>query len=85
MTDKNVKTQSDNSVNPIVAAVAGAVVAGAAVASAFVLSNKDNQEKIKTAASDIKTNIKDKNDQVMGKAKKLGEITKNAVNDVKNI
>lgn len=85
MTDKNIKTQNDTSVNPVVAAVAGAVVAGAAVASAFVLSNKDNQEKIKTAATDIKTNIKNRNDQAMDKAKKLGEITKNAVNDVKNI
>ncbi|MFA5894232.1 MAG: hypothetical protein WC851_00475 [Candidatus Shapirobacteria bacterium] len=85
MTDKNIKTQNDTSVNPVIAAVAGAVVAGAAVASAFVLSNKDNQEKIKAAASNIKTNIQDKNAQVMGKAKKLGEITKNAVNDVKNI
>lgn len=85
MTDKNIKNQKDTGVNPVIAAMAGAVVAGAAVASAFVLSNKDNQEKIKTKAAEIKSNIKDKNDEVMDKAKKLGKITKNAVNDVKNI
>ena len=85
MTHKNTTTQNDSGVNPIVAAVAGAVVAGATVASAFVLSNKDNQAKIKKVASDIKTDIKEKNDAIVNKAKKLGDITKNAVNDAKNI
>jgi hypothetical protein len=84
MTHNKVVTQSNN-VNPVVAAVAGAVVAGVAVAGAYALSNKDNQDKVAKVVTDVKKNIMDKKDVVVGKAQKLEDIAKNTVNDVKNI
>lgn len=71
MTDKKVVNQS--------------VVASAAVAGAYALSDKDNQDKVAKVVSDVKKNIMDKKDAVVGKAQKLEDIAKNTVNDVKNI
>lgn len=74
------------SVNPLAAAVAGAVVgAGMAVAGAVAMSDKKNQDKIKNVVADIKKKVDDKKFEAEIKAQKLGNIAKDAVNDVKNI
>lgn len=85
------------SVNPLVAAVTGAVVgAGMAVAGAVVMSDKKNQAKVKNVAKnvsdkannlikDVQSQIKNKKFETEIKAQKLGNIAKDAVNDVKNI
>jgi hypothetical protein len=51
MTDvhKKKETKSANTVNPLVAGIAGAVAGGMAVAAAVVMSDKKNQEKVKDA------------------------------------
>lgn len=75
MTDKNVKSQADGKVaSPVLAAVAGAVVGGIAVASAMIMSNKDNQDKVKKV---VATGV--------DKVTKLEDIAKNTVEEVKNI
>lgn len=57
-------------VNPVFAAVTGAVVgAGAAVAGAFVLKDKKNRDKVKK----VLTNVKD---QAVGYMEKVGEEAK---------
>ena len=44
-----------NGINPMVAAVAGAVVgAGVAVAGTLILKDKKNQEKVKKVLKDVK-------------------------------
>jgi hypothetical protein len=81
------------SVNPLVAAVTGAVVgAGMAVAGAVVMSDKKNQDKVKSVAKDVqnkvddlKKKVEDKKFETEIKAQKLGNIAKDAVNDAKNI
>ncbi len=74
MTDTKKNVPVSGGVNPVMAAVAGAVVAGVAVAGAMAMSNQDNQEKVKAVAN-----------TVVDKAQKLETIAKNAVDDVKNI
>lgn len=61
MTDKNVKSQvGGNVINPVMAAVAGAVVAGVAVATTMIMSDKNNQDKVKKVVSNVKDNLNDK-------------------------
>lgn len=50
--------KSTNTVSPLVAGVAGVVAGGVAAAAAFVLSDKKNQKKAKTALVGIKERIK---------------------------
>lgn len=85
MTDIKKSNQSSVGVNPVVAAVAGAVIGGAAVASAMIISNKDNQAKVKAVVSDVRDDLNHRKASIAAKADKLGNITKNAVKDVKNI
>lgn len=69
MSDKNT-----NSMNPIVAGIAGAVAGGVAVASAIAMSDKKNQKKVK----DVLTNIKDQTvDYVEDMQKKAQDIKGN--------
>lgn len=86
MTDKNVKSQvSGNVINPVMAAVAGAVVAGVAVATTMIMSDKNNQAKVKKVVSNVKDNLNNKKASIVNKARKLENITKNTVSEVKNI
>ena len=85
MTDTKKNVPVSGGVNPIVAAVAGAVVAGVAVAGAMAMSNQDNQDKVKSVVADVKTGFEDKKAVVVDKAQKLETIAKNAVDDAKNI
>jgi len=86
MTDKKVQPEvSGKSVNPVMAAVAGAVVAGVAVAGAMIMSDKKNQAKVKKVVSDVKDRINTKKEAIVNKANKLGDIAKNTVNDVKKV
>jgi hypothetical protein len=86
MTDKNLKTQvNDSAINPVVAAVAGAVVAGVAVAGAMIMSDKKNQDKVAKVVSNVKDDVNSKKALIVDKATKLEGITKNAVKDIKNI
>lgn len=81
------------SVNPLIAGVTGAVVgAGMAIAGAVAMSDKKNQAKVKAVVkdvqnkvNDVKINVKNKKFEAETKAQKLGNIAKDAVNDVKNI
>ena len=74
MTDTKNQTVVGSGVNPVVAAVAGAVVAGAVVAGAMAMADKDNQDKVKEVV-----------DSGVDKAKKLETIAKRAIDDAKNI
>lgn len=74
MTDIKKSNQTNVSVNPVVAAVAGAVVGGVAVAGAMIMSDKDNQDKVKEVTSNV-----------VDKAQKLETIAANAVEDAKQI
>ena len=86
MTAKKVKSQvKEKSINPVIAAMAGAVVASAAVAGAMIMSDKKNQDKVKKLVSDVKDNLKNKKATIVSKANKLENITKNTVKEVKNI
>ena len=58
MTDSRVKKQA-NTVNPIVAGIAGVVAGGVAVAAALVMSDKKNQKKVKDALVDAKEKVTD--------------------------
>jgi len=85
------------SVNPLVAAVTGVVVgAGMAVAGAVAMSDKKNQATVKNVVKDIKIKadgyvkdvqdkVQNKKSEVEDKAKKLENIAKNTVKDVKKI
>lgn len=58
MTDAHQKTKgSTNSVNPVVAGIAGAVAGGMAVAAAVVMNNKKNQKKVTEALSGVKDTV----------------------------
>lgn len=82
----NKKRVGYSGVSPLVAAVTGAVVgAGVAVAGAVALSNKKNQAKIKDVIKDVKSKVDSTKIEVMDKTKKLSDIAKNTVKDVKNI
>jgi hypothetical protein len=86
MTDNKVKSQvKRKSINPVMAAMAGAAVAGAAVAGAMFMSDKKNQDKVKKVVSDVKDNLNDKKTAIVSKAKKLENITKSTAKKVKNV
>jgi len=71
----NKKRVGYSGVSPLIVAVTGAVVgAGVAVAGAVAMTNKHNQDKVKEVVGEVKD-----------KSKKLGDIAKNTVKDVKNI
>jgi hypothetical protein len=78
------KDQKKDGVNPVFAAVTGAVVgAGVAIAGAVALSNDKNREKLDDAATSIKDHvadtIKDVNDKVEGKLAEGKEAVKKVV------
>lgn len=86
MTDNKVESQTNRKgINPVMAAMAGAVVAGAAVAGAIIMSDKKNQDKIKNVVSNVKTDVENKKKTVVVKAHKLENIAKDTVNKIKNI
>ncbi|MFA6250477.1 MAG: hypothetical protein WC686_03115 [Candidatus Shapirobacteria bacterium] len=86
MTDKIVKPQvSKPVINPVMAAMAGAVVAGAAVAGAMIMSDKKNQDKVRKVVSNVKDSLNNNKASIISKADKLEDITKNTVNELKNI
>lgn len=86
MTDKKINSQDrEKGINPVMAAVAGAVVAGAAVAGTIIMSDKKNQDKAKEVVSNVKENINNKKKVIVNKANKLEDITKNTIKDVKKI
>ncbi len=58
MTDSREKKKA-NTVNPIVAGIAGVVAGGVAVAAALVMSDKKNQKKVKDALVDAKEKVTD--------------------------
>lgn len=79
-------------VNPVMAAVVGAVAAGVAVAGAMIMSDKKNQTKVKNVVTDIKNKAENKKAEVeelvndgKDKVKKLEVIAKDAINEAKNV
>lgn len=66
MTDKH-----NNSVNPIVAGIAGAVAGGVAVASAIAMSDKKNQKKVKAVLTNVKDQAVDYIEDMQKKAQDL--------------
>ena len=64
MTNKN-----QNTVNPIVAGIAGAVAGGVAVASAIAMSDKKNQKKVKDVLTNVKDQAVDYMESMQAKAK----------------
>lgn len=85
MTNTKKSPQVSSNINPVVAAMAGAVVAGVTVAATMVMSSKDNQNKIKDIVSDVKADIGNKRATIASKVNKLGDIATDAVTDVKSI
>jgi hypothetical protein len=86
MTDKKVTPQiKKKTMNPVMAAMAGAVAAGVAVAGAMIMSDKKNQDKVKKVVSDVKDNLKKKKTAIVNKAKKLEDITKDTGIKVKKV
>ena len=84
MTDSHQKKEikNANTVNAIVAGVAGVVAGGVAVATALVMSDKKNQKKVKDALVDAKEKFTDyidtiKSQPVIEKStQKLEEVVK---------
>lgn len=87
MTDPNQKQQDQKKggLNPVVAAVAGAVVGAAAVgvAGAAVLANDDSRKKVekvidktKDNISDMKTGVEEKITEVHEKVNKIADVIK---------
>lgn len=86
MKDKKVKPEVKKSiVNPVMAAVAGAVAAGAVAAGAIIMSDKKNQDKVKKVVSNVKDNLNKKKALINKKVSKIEDITKNTVNEAKKI
>ena len=82
MTDHNQKQQDDKKVgvNPVAAAVVGAVVGAAAVgiAGAAVLANKDSRKKLEKGIDDAKDKVKEIKEGVEEKI----DAGKEKVNDI---
>jgi hypothetical protein len=68
---KDVKTT--NTINPIVAGIAGVVAGGMAVAAAVVMSDKKNQMKVKGAFADAKNKVTDYVDTIKSKSEPIIE------------
>lgn len=86
MIDKKVKPEvKKNVINPVMAAVAGAVAAGAVAAGAIIMSDKKNQDKVKKVVSNVKDNLNKKKALINKKVSKIEDITKNTVNEAKKI
>lgn len=87
MTDAHQKKEvkKSNTINAVVAGIAGAVAGGVAVAAAVVMSDKKNQKKVKDAWVDAKEKVTGYMDTIKSQpiveksAQKLGEV----VSDVK--
>jgi len=59
MTDQKKQNKEKGGINPMIAAVAGAVVgAGVAVAGTIILEDKKNQEKVKKVLNNVKKQVK---------------------------
>ncbi len=82
MTDvqKKKEVKSTNTVNPIVAGIAGVVAGGVAVAAALVMSDKKNQKKVKDALEGAKEKVTEYIDTIKSQpiveksTKKLDEV-----------
>lgn len=85
MTNIQKSNKTSAVINPVVAAVAGAVVGGVAVAGAIIMSDKDNQDKVNKVVSNVKDDINNKKAVIIDKANKLEDIAKNTVDEIKNI
>ena len=59
MAEQNKPNKDGVTINPVVAAVTGAIVGGVAVAGAMALGDDKNRQKIKGAVSDAKDRTKD--------------------------
>lgn len=87
MTDLHQKKEGkkSNTINAVVAGIAGVVAGGVAVAAAVVMSDKKNQKKVKDAWVDAKEKVTEYMDTIKSQpiveksAQKLGEV----VSDVK--
>lgn len=60
------ETKDTNTINPVVAGIAGVVAGGVAVATAIAMNDKKNQEKVKESLD----NVKDKSLGYMGDLQK---------------
>lgn len=85
MNDNKKHNQVGGGVNPVAAAVAGAVVAGVAVAGAMALSSTEIQDKVKNVVTDVKANFQEGKTAVLDKAQKVEGIVKNAADEVQNV
>jgi hypothetical protein len=61
---KDMKSDNSNTMNAIVAGIAGVVAGGVAVAAAVAMSNKDNQKKVAKVFDGAKKNVSDYVDSV---------------------
>jgi len=82
---KKIKQNKKRGVSPVATAVAGMVVgAGIAVAGAIVLSNENNQKKMKGVYNKTKNKIVDYVDNVNAKVNGQKETIKGKIDDNKN-
>jgi uncharacterized membrane-anchored protein YhcB (DUF1043 family) len=77
---KDIKNDKKSGINPVAAAVTGAVIgAGAVVAGAIAMKDKNNQEKVEKVVNDTK----EKFDQFRGKVKEVVEVAKEPMDETK--
>lgn len=79
------EVKSANTVNPIVAGIAGVVAGGMAVAAAVVMSDKKNQKKVKDVFDGAKEKVTERIDKIMSQPviEKNAKKRKEAVKDTK--
>lgn len=82
---RNTNEGDKKNINPVMAAVAGAVVGSAAVAGTILMADKKNQAKLKKVVGNVKDDLAEKKELLVKKVNKLGDITKNKVKDVKKV
>lgn len=70
---KKTEIKKVNTMNPIVAGIAGAVAGGMAVAAAVLMSDKKNQKKVRDAFADAKDKVTDYVDTIRSKSEPIIE------------
>ena len=83
---KKKETKNPNTVNPVVAGIAGAVVGGVAVATSMVMSNKKNRDVLKAKLTEAKNQTTEYLDDVKKQAlAKKGEVKEKVIEGVKKL
>jgi len=83
---KKKEVKKSNTVNPIMAGIAGAMVGGVAVATSMVMSNKKNRDKLKAKLTEAKNQTTEYLDDVKKQALvKKSEVKEKVIQEVKKL